>query len=170
VALLATCAPPPLVRDQWRRLGRLRLRRLGRLGLAHNISLLLGKQLVLEPKVGVALDEGLPRLPGRIIWREPLPLHEELPGAMLKTCPAHPSRSEDHPAVMNGRQWRRGRRRVAVEGLQQPHMEDIVEARPLWKLQVIGHLPNALDHLERTCVAGAELALGTALQRVDRPV
>jgi len=102
VALLATCAPPPPVRDQRRRLGRLRLRRLGRLGLAHNISPLLGKQLVLEPKVGVALDEGLPRLPGRIIWREPLPLHEELPGAMLKTCPAHPSRSEDHPAVMNG--------------------------------------------------------------------
>jgi len=33
---LATCAPPPLVRDQRRRLGRLRLRRLGRLGLAHN--------------------------------------------------------------------------------------------------------------------------------------
>ena len=33
---LATCAPPPLVRDQRRQLGRLRLRHLGRLGLAHN--------------------------------------------------------------------------------------------------------------------------------------
>ena len=51
-----------------------------------------------------------------------------------------------------------------MEGLQQPHMEDIVETRPFWKLQAIGHLPNVLDHLERSCVAGDELALGTALQ------
>ena len=80
MALLATWAPPPLVRDERRRLGRLRLRRLGRLGRAHNISPLLGKQLVLELEVGVALDEGLPWLPRRIIWREPLPLHENLPG------------------------------------------------------------------------------------------
>ena len=145
-------------------------RRLRRLGLAHNISPLLEKQLVLELEVGVALDEGLPWLLGRIIWREPLPLHEDLPGAMLEARPPHPSRSQDHPAIMNGRQWRRGRRGVAVEGLQQPHMEDIVEARPLWKLQAIGHLPDALDHLERTCVSRAELALGTALQRVGRPV
>ena len=89
---------------------------------------------------------------------------------MLEARPPHPSRSQDHPAIMNGRQWRRGRRGVAVEGLQQPHMEDIVEARPLWKLQAIGHLPNALNHLKRTCVAGAELPFGTALQRVGRPV
>ena len=104
---------------------------MGRLGLARNISPLLEKQLVLELKVGVALDGLLPWLPGRIIRREPLPLHEDLPGAMLEARPPHPSRSQDHPAIMNGRQWWRGRRGVAVEGLQQPHMEDIVEARPL---------------------------------------
>ena len=91
-----------MVRDPRRGLRLLRRLGLGRLLLAHNISPLLGKQLVLELEVEVELDEGLPWLPRRIIWREPLPLHEELPGAMLKTCPAHPSRSEDHPAVMNG--------------------------------------------------------------------
>ena len=128
MALLATWAPPPLVRDERRRLGRLRLRRLGRLGRAHNISPLLGKQLVLELEVGVELDEGLPWLPRRIIWREPLPLHENLSGAMLKACPPHPRRGQDHPAIINGRQWQCRRRRVAVEGLQQPHMEDNVEA------------------------------------------
>ena len=58
--------------------------------------------------------------------------------------------------------WTQG---VAVEGLQQPHMEDIVEAGPLRMLQTIGHLANALDHLERASVAGAELTLWTALQR-----
>jgi len=57
-----------------------------------------------------------------------------------------------------------------VEGLQQPHMEDIVEAGPLRMLQTIGHLANALDHLERASVAGAELTLWTALQREGRPV
>jgi len=87
VALLATGAvPPALVCDP--RGGRRLLRRLGlgRLLLARNISPLLGKQLVLELEVGVALDEGLPWLPGRIISREPLPLHEDLPGALLKAC------------------------------------------------------------------------------------
>ena len=135
MALLATwAAPPALVRDPSR--GRRLLRRLGlgRLPLARNISPLLGKQLVLELEVGVALDEGLPWLLGRIIRREPLPLHEDLPGTMLDACPPHPSRRQDHPVIMNGRQWRRGRRGVAVEGLQQPHMEDIVEAGPLRKL------------------------------------
>ena len=57
-----------------------------------------------------------------------------------------------------------------MEGLHQPPMEDIVEVRNLWKLQTIGHLANALDHLERASVAGAELTLGTALQREGRPV
>ena len=42
-----------------------------------------------------------------------------------------------------------------MEGLQESHMEDVVKTRSLWKLQMIGHLPNALDHLERTCIAGA---------------
>ena len=69
MALLATWPPPPPVRDERRRLGRLRLRRLVWLGRAHNISLLLRKLLVLELEVGVALDEGLPWLPSRIIWR-----------------------------------------------------------------------------------------------------
>jgi len=135
VALLATwAAPPALVRDPSR--GRRLLRRpgLGRLPLARNISPLLERQLILELEVGVALDEGLPWLPGRIIGREPLPLHEDLPGALLKACPPHPSRSQDHPAIMNGRQWRSGRRGIAVEGLQQPHMEDIVDVRPLREL------------------------------------
>ena len=105
MALLATWAPPPLIHDERRRLGRLRLRRLGRLGRAHNISPLLGKQLVLELdelEVGVALEEGLPWLPSHIIWREPLPLHEDLIGAMLKARPPHSSRSQDHPPIMNG--------------------------------------------------------------------
>ena len=65
--ILATSATATLIRDDWRWLRR--LWRMGRLGLAHNISPLLGKQLVLELEVGVALDEGLSWLPGRIIWR-----------------------------------------------------------------------------------------------------
>ena len=85
-----------MVRDPRR--GRQLPRRLGlgRLPVARNISPLLGKQLVLELEVGVALDEGLPWLPGRIIGREPLPLHEDLPVTLLKACPPHPSRSQDH--------------------------------------------------------------------------
>ena len=46
-------------------------------------------------------------------------------------------------------EWMKG---IAVEGLQESHMEDVVKTRSLWKLQTIGHLSNPLDHLERTCI------------------
>ena len=99
----------------------------GRL-LGPNISPVLGKQLILELEIGVALGEGLPWLPGGIIRRETLPLHEYFPGALLESCPSHPNGSQDHPTIVDGWQGRRGRRRVAMEGLQRPHMEDVVEA------------------------------------------
>jgi len=121
VALLATWAGlPALVCDPHRGRRLLRWLGLGRLPLARNISLLLGKQLVLELEVGLALDKGLPWFPGRIIKREPLPLHEDLPSTMLDACPPHLSRSQDHPAIVNERQWRRGRRGSPWKGFSNP--------------------------------------------------
>ena len=57
-----------------------------------------------------------------------------------------------------------------MEGLEQPRMEDMVETRPFWKLQTIGHLPNPFDHMEWTCIAGTQLALGSVFQQVSRSV
>ena len=57
-----------------------------------------------------------------------------------------------------------------MEGLQQPHMEDVVEVRALRKPQEIGHLPNALSHLKWSCVTRTQLTLWPVLQRVGRPV
>jgi len=50
-----------------------------------------------------------------------------------------------------------------VEGLEQSHMVHVVEAPAL-------HLPNAFQDLERTCIAGVQLALGPVLEGVSRPV
>ena len=84
---LATCAAPSaLVRDP-RRGCRLLLGRL--LLLDTNISSLLGKPLILELKVGVALDRGLPWLPSSVVCWHALPLVEDVPGALLEACSPH---------------------------------------------------------------------------------
>jgi hypothetical protein len=43
-------------------------------------------------------------------------------------------------------------------------MEHVVQASTLRQLQTIGHLPDALQDLERPCIARPKLALGARLE------
>ena len=97
--------------------------------LGPNISPLLGKQLVLELEVGVALDEELLWLPSSIVGRKALLLHQNIPGDLLEVGSPHPARRQDQATIMDGWQGWRSRWRVTMEGLEQPYMEDIMKAR-----------------------------------------
>lgn len=47
-------------------------------------------------------------------------------------------------------------------------MEGVVELGAFWKLKVVGHLPDALQHLEGSCVAWPELPVGPGPESVGR--
>ena len=55
-------------------------------------------------------------------------------------------------------------------GLQQPHMEDILQTVTLWKLEAVRHLADELQHLERTGVARAKLPFGMGLEGMGSAV
>ena len=55
-------------------------------------------------------------------------------------------------------------------GLQQPHMEDIMQMGTLRKLEAVRHLADALQHLERTGVVRAKLPFGTGLKGLGSAV
>ena len=55
-------------------------------------------------------------------------------------------------------------------GLQQPHMEDIMQMGALRKLEAVHHLADALQHLERTGVARAKLPFGAGLEGLGNAV
>jgi hypothetical protein len=61
-------------------------------------------------------------------------------------------------AVTKRRQRRLGGRRCATKWLQHPDMKHIMYPSVVRKLQAVGDLANALDHLERARILGVELA------------
>jgi hypothetical protein len=123
---LATNGPPP-----------------GILDASHNISPRLHKQLVLELEVRKLLVELRERLPSRVVIGKALPLDQQAPliATLLSLQDALGRRKM--PAVEDRGQLISCCKRVAVVGLEQPHVEDVVKSCALWKLQAIGDGTNA---------------------------
>ena len=59
---------------------------------------------------------------------------------------------------------------ITFVGLQQPHMEDIMQTGVIRKLEAVRHLADALQHLERTGVARAKLPFGAGLEGLGSAV
>jgi hypothetical protein len=45
-----------------------------------------------------------------------------------------------------------------VKGLEDVDVEDVVDARILWQLEVVSDVADAFLDLERTCILGAQFA------------
>ena len=125
----------------------------------HNISPCLRKQLVLELKVWIVLAEFVTLLPSSLLLRKARPLNEDEPDATTELRLQHLCRLGKNATISEWRKRRRSRRWLATERLEQPNMEDVVDASAGWKLKTICHLPNALQDREGPGVARAELAL-----------
>jgi hypothetical protein len=68
------------------------------------------------------------------------------------------------------RKRRRLSLRIALVSLQQAHMEYVVEAGTHRKLQAVGERADTLQHTKGPDIARPQLALGTRIQRLRRPV
>jgi len=65
--------------------------------------------------------------------------------------------------------WRKGRhssRRFTTEWLQDPNMKNIMNACIFWKIESVGHRPNAFEHLIRSSIARTELVTPTRNERL----
>ena len=114
---LATSGPPPSI-----------------LHAGHNISPRLRKQLVLELEVWKMALELIEGLPCRIFIRQATPLDQHAPGTPTKLRPQGPLRRWKDAPIEDRRHGVRCGRRVTSVALQQPHMEDVVDAGALRKL------------------------------------
>jgi hypothetical protein len=105
----------------------------------HNISPGLRKQLVLELEVGEMLAELVERLPGSVLVWKPTPDV----AALLSL--ERPFRTLQHTTIEDRQKSGQSSRRVAAVLLQQPHVEDVVDAGALRQLQAVGDAADALQ-------------------------
>jgi hypothetical protein len=124
----------------------------------HNISPLLGKQLVLELKGGVGFTERRNGLPGSFGDRHARPFHQHMPHPTTKLGAQHAFWTLKRTAVTKRRQRRLGCRRCATKWLQHPDMKHIMYPSVVRELQAVSDLANALDHLERARILWTQLA------------
>ena len=108
----------------------------------HNISPRLRKQLVLELKVWIVLTEFLTLLPSSLLLRKACPLNEDEPDATTELCLQHLCRLWKNVTIGGWRKRRRSRRWLATKRLEQPHMEDVVDAS-------VGLVRGSSDCVER---------------------
>jgi hypothetical protein len=104
------------------------------MGAGHNISPRLEKQLVLKLEVRVVVAELLEQLPSCIVNGQAVPLDEDVPNIMTKLSTRHLGRGRKEAAIQGGWQRSRSRRSITTVGLQQAHMEDIMQPCPFRKL------------------------------------
>jgi len=105
----------------------------------HNISTLLGKQLVFKLKIWICLLELLELLPSSVGWGAAHPANTNLPMAPNHSSHLDSSWRGHHSTMDNGRQGHHGRLRVADELLEEEHVKDIVDLGEWWQLKTIGH-------------------------------
>jgi hypothetical protein len=140
------------------------------LDAGHNISPRLHKQLVLELEVWKLLAELRKRLPSGVIVGKALPFDQQAPLITTLLSLQDALRSRKMPAVKDRRQHTSCCRRVAAVGLEQPHMEDVVEPSALRKLQAVSDGTDAFQNTERTGKLRTELALRPRVKGLSRPV
>jgi hypothetical protein len=94
----------------------------------------LRKQLVLELVVWIMLLELITLLPsGLLLWKA-LPLNHQVPDATTELCAQHLGWTGQQTPICSRRKGWRGHGRRATIGLEQPHMEDVMDASPGWQL------------------------------------
>ena len=125
----------------------------------HNISPRLRKQLVLEPKVWIVLAEFPTLLPSSLLLRKARPLNKDESHATTELCLQHLCRLWKNATIGDRRKRRRSRRWLATDRLEQPHMEDVVDASARRKLKAVSHLPNALQDSKGPGIARTQLLL-----------
>ena len=94
----------------------------------HSISPRLLKQLVLKLKGGVVTAEIFELLPSSVLLRKPTPLDPHVTYATPLLCLEPLLRLRKDAPVKYGRKHAWGNRWVAAVRLQQPDMEDVVNA------------------------------------------
>ena len=129
----------------------------------HNTSTLLSKQLVLVLELGVGGLEVIEQLPSGISETLAEPVYQNLPHTMVQACANNVSGLWYSVVVDDRGQLNNVRRCSALVLLQEYHMENIVDARLVWKLEAISNRANALDHLEGAVVAECKLGILAAL-------
>jgi len=131
----------------------------------HNISPPLDEQLILELEGRVEVLELLALLPGRLLCRKTVPLDEDVPNSPTKLGAQDAVGRWKQTTILHRRKGRRRRRRwIPLVRLEEADMEDVVQAGALRKLELVGHRPDALPHLEGPGAARPKLALGAWLQ------
>jgi len=112
----------------------------------------------------------LERLPCCVLRWQATPFDKHVPHVSPKLCTKGALRSWQQPAIRCRRQRSRSRWGITFVGLQQPHMEDIMQTGALRKLEAVRHLADALQHLEQTGVARAKLPFGAGLEGLGSAV
>jgi hypothetical protein len=136
----------------------------------HNISPRLHKQLVLKLEIGVVAAKLLELFPRGVLVGQPAPLDADVPDP-TPLLGAYNSLWLRKDAAME--QWRhnpRRRRRVPAVRLEQPHVKDIMNPCAVRKLETVGDLAHAFQHLERPNVVGTKLMPGLQILRLRGPV
>jgi len=136
----------------------------------HDISSLLGKQLVLELKRGKASAEVVDGLPSCVVFRQPFPLDKHVPDTATKLTTERPIRSVKNSAIVHRWQSRCRCRRRAPEWLQDAHMEYIMDAGAFGQPEAISCCTHALHHLKGSSKTRTELAAETRDERLCWPM
>jgi hypothetical protein len=100
----------------------------------HNISPRLRKQLVLELEVWVVRLELVDCLPRCVVFREAVPLDQHAPNAPALLRLKGALRPREDASIHDRRKGGRSCWRFAMVRLQQPYVENVVDARPVRKM------------------------------------